>query len=316
MKSRTSTVVRRKSRLVGRLVITFAVVLVLTLSVVFLVRIVHKKSHSETSISYLYEKWNEYDYRAVYDISNAILEIKPFNNAALTLHGYSSFFLATRETDTMKSQAFLDESINSLRVALQSARRSIVPQIEYMIGRAYFYKDEISSYHYYADLAVQYLLRARREGYKSDDIPELLGLSYASLGMTMESISSFSEALLGRETDFLLLSIGEQYFKAGQAAAAEQYLYRISTNCKDQRIVQKSHVLLGQIYISQEKYAEAEKEFRTILEKNQNSADAYYGLGVIYEKAGELIKARSEWRKALRFQANHPDALKKMAEYK
>ncbi len=316
MKKGTSSVVRKKSRLIPRLVITFSVVLVLTLSLVFLFRFVHKKTHSETSISYLYEKWNEYDYQSVYDISNSILAVKPFNNSALTLHGYASFFLATRETDTMKSQAYLDESINSMRLALQNARHSTVPQLEYMLGRAYFYKDEISSYHYYADLAVQYLLRARRDGYKSDDIPELLGLSYASLGMTMDSIASFTEALLVRETDFLLLSIGEQYFKAGQASASEQYLYRISTNCKDERIVLKSHVLLGQIYLSQEKYAEAEKEFQTILEKNQNSADAYYGLGVIYEKGGDLIKARSEWRKALRIQANHPDALKKMAEYK
>jgi len=132
----------------------------------------------------------------------------------------------------------------------------------------------------------------------------------------MESISAFTEALLIRESDILLLSIAEQYHNAGQNAAAEQYLFRISQECKDEQIVLKSHLLLGQIALERENYEDAEKEFNFILQKNENSADACYGLGVIYEKQGDVVKARSEWRKALRIQGNHPAALKKMAEYK
>ena len=74
--------------------------------------------------------------------------------------------------------------------------------------------------------------------------------------------------------------------------------------------------MLGQIYLEEENYDDAKKEFETILEKDINNADAYYGLGVIYEKQGELVKARAEWRKALRIDVNHQNALKKMAEYK
>ena len=110
--------------------------------------------------------------------------------------------------------------------------------------------------------------------------------------------------------------IAEQYKNAGQEQAAEQYLYRISQNCKDEQIILKNHLLLGEIYLNQAKFQDAEKEFNFILEKNQNSADAYYGLGVIYENQGDFVKARSEWRKALRIQNNHPGALKKIAEYK
>ena len=53
--------------------------------------------------------------------------------------------------------------------------------------------------------------------------------------------------------------------------------------------------------------------FDEILKLNKNSADAYYSLGLIYEKQGEMVKARAEWRKALKAQVNHPGALAKMS---
>ncbi len=73
---------------------------------------------------------------------------------------------------------------------------------------------------------------------------------------------------------------------------------------------------MGKIYTEQKKYEQAKKEFESILEKNENFGDALYGLGVVYENEGDIIKARSYWRKALKVQANHPDSLKKLAEYK
>ena len=311
-----TAVVKRKTRVVRRLVAVFVVVLIFAVSAIFTIRFISLHRRSTTSVSYLNQKWNDYDYTAVYENSAIILREKPFNNTALTLHGYAAFFLALAETNTTQAQSYLDEAINNLRVALLNAKPKTFAQIEYMLGKAYFYKNSMSSYYYYADLTVQYLLRAQKDGYYADDIPEFLGLSYASLGMTMDSIAAFTKALLVRESDLLLLSIAEQYYKAGQGMAAAQYLYRISQDCKDEKIVLKSHVLLGIIYTDQEKYADAEREFKTILEKNENSADAYYGIGVIYEKQGDVIKARSEWRKAIRLQANHAEALKKLAEYK
>ena len=79
-------------------------------------------------------------------------------------------------------------------------------------------------------------------------------------------------------------------------------------------MVIKSENLLGTIYIDQEKYDDAMQEFENVLKKNENSADAHYGIGVIYEKQGNIVKARSEWRKALKIQVNHPGALQKMSE--
>ena len=49
-----------------------------------------------------------------------------------------------------------------------------------------------------------------------------------------------------------------------------------------------------------------------VLEKYPNSADAHYGIGVIYEKQGNLVKARAEWRQTLKIQVNHQGALQKL----
>ena len=317
----TREIFRKKSQFLKKLIVFTCLAAIISSAVYFSYRAIDSKINKGNSIVNLKSKWKQNDYQSVYEISSAILYNKPFNTTALTYHGFASFFLSVSQTDVTSSLTFIDDAINSLRLALQSAKFGSVAQLEYMLGKSYFYKNFQSSYYYYADLAIEYLLRAKKHGYKpkdskNDDIPELLGLSYASLGMTMESISAFTEALLVRESDILLLSIAEQYHNVGQDNAAEQYLFRISQNCKDEQIVLKSHLLMGNIFLSRELYDEAEQEFNLILEKNENSADAYYGLGVIYESRGDSAKARAEWRKALRIQNNHPLALKKMADFK
>ena len=176
-----------------------------------------------------------------------------------------------------------------------------------------FYKNTITTY-YYADLAIKYLTLAKNNGYEADDIAEYLGLSYASLGQTYESISAFTEALLVRESDFLLLSIAEQYYKANETGAAQQYLFRIINNSSNDEIILKSRLLLGNIYIDIDELDNAKEQFDLVLQKDDNSADAHYGLGLIYEKQENLVSARAEWRKARKIQPNHAGAVKKLSE--
>lgn len=277
------------------------------------IHFIKKYEASRISIKDVKHAWSEYDYKKVYEHSKILLQDNAYNNTVLTYYGYACFFLSQAQTDTQQAQAYLDECINSLRIALYNSKKTLQPQLQYMLGRAYFYKNTITT-HYYADLAVKYLLLAKENGYKADDIAEYLGLSYASLGMTMESISAFTEALLVRESDALLLSIAEQYNNAKEFSAAEQYLFRIINNSENEEIIIKAENLLGNIYIEKEDYDGAMREFEDVLKKNQNSADAHYGIGVIYEKQGNIVKARAQWRKALKSQANHQDALQKITD--
>jgi tetratricopeptide (TPR) repeat protein len=201
-----------------------------------------------------------------------------------------------------------------MRIALYSARKTAAPQLDYMLGKAYFFKNSFSSYHYYADLVIKYLLNAREAGYEAEDIPEYLGLSYAALGMTQESIASFTEALQKRNVDVLQFRIAEQYFKTGNYEEAKPFLFRLKAESSDETLLLKSHYLLAQIYQSEKQWDVALAEYQFILDKDPNmAADANYGIGVIYEEMGDSARARRQWRQVLQIQSNHPGALLKMA---
>src|SRR5574344_1071579 len=310
------TVVKKKSKIILFLALFLAGIVVLSVLTVFAYRMITNHINNSPTITALYKRWNKFDYQGTYDISGQILQKKPLQNTARTLRGFSSFYLSVSQTDSNLAQNYLDESINNMRIALQNAKDSSIGQLEYMLGKAYFYKDNTSSYHYYADLAIKYLEQAQTDGYISQDSSEYLGLSYAALGLTQQSISALTEALVSRESDVLFLSIAEQYYSNGEGGTAKQYLFRVNSISQNDDIINKSHNILGQIYLDEEDYDNAQNEFETILSTNENSADAHYGLGVLYEKQGDLVKARSEWRKCLRLQVNHPGALKKMSENK
>jgi len=309
-----SNVIKRKSKLGRNLTILISAAVGFAVITVLLIKMFQGTFQDRVTNRKIVDAWNQYDYQKVNELTAVLLEENPFNNFALVYHGFSSFYVALSQLDTLSTQNYLDDAINSLRIALYSSKSKLRGQIAYVLGKAYFYKNTITSY-YYSDLAIKYLEEAKNSGYKPDDLYEYLGLSYAALDMTMESIAAFTEALIVRESYSLLLSIGEQYYKAGQENVAKQYLYRIVNDCEDDNLVNKSLNLLGLIYIDEKDYGKARESFDNILKKNQNSADAFYGIGVIYEKQGDLVKARSEWRKALKIHVNHPGALAKMAAY-
>ncbi|MCQ2981550.1 MAG: tetratricopeptide repeat protein [Treponemataceae bacterium] len=266
------------------------------------------------TLSKVYRAWDARQFETVYALTDEIIRNKPFEPTAEAYHGFAAFYLAVSSTDPQLVQQYIDESINSLRLARPNVSKVLEPQVTYLLGKAYFYKDSFSSYHYYADLAIYYLQDAFDKGVTAADIPEYLGLSYAQLGYTEESISSFSEALLHQENDTLLLAIGEQYIANGQSEFATQYLYRLLETSKDEVMQCRARLLIASVMAEQGQYAEAENEYNLILEKDLSNADAYYGIGVLYEMQGDLVKARSFWRKALKVQVTHQGALQKLGK--
>ncbi len=296
----------------------FICVVVIVLAVAFFTGISmralakHKESSKELSFEHLEELWNLEDYEGVFAQTDRMLEEKPIQQSVLVYRGYSAFYLAVSQTDTSAALAYIEDAINALRLALISNYSKSKPQIEYMLARAYYQKGVFATYNCYSDLAIKYFELAKADGYVSNDIPEYLGVSYASLDMTDESISAFTEALGIGESEKLLQAIGEQYYKAQDYSKAKQYLFRVVSESNDDILVLKSRNILGKIYLEENNLFDAKREFDAILAKDVNYADAYYGLGIIYEKQGDPTKARSEWRKALRVQVNHPGALQKL----
>ncbi len=274
------------------------------------------KKHMDSSITVksIVKLWDVYDYNSIYANGKAFLQKDPYNNTVLTIYGYACFFLAESQNDTTLTQEYLNECITSLRMALYDANSSLLPQIQYMLGKAYFHKNKSSSY-YYSDLAIKYLNLAKQNGCKEKDIAQYLGISYANLGMAEQSIAAFSEALAIRDSPSLLLSIAEQYYNIENYEIAEQYLFRLIKTNEDDDILLKSKLLLAKIYTDKGEYDTALNEYNEILKTYENSADAYYGIGCIYEKQQNIVKARTEWRKALKIQVNHPGAQKKLSIY-
>ena len=234
------TIAKRKNHILRNTIIVSGILLFIAAIASLGIFLVRNYTKNKITLKTIKQSWQQSDYESVYEQGKVFLQDKPYNNTALTYYGYACFYLAVSQIDTYKVQEYLDESINNLRLAMYDASKSLLPQLQYMLGKAYFYKNTITTY-YYADLAIKYLNLARENGYYADDIAEYLGLSYASLGMTYESISAFTEALLVRESDFLLLSIAEQYYKAEETGAASQYLFRIINNSSNDEIILKRY---------------------------------------------------------------------------
>ena len=323
-----SNTVRQKNKYVRLLVTVGSILLaagILFMIAKFSYNHFFKKYNSSINVDSLYKFWEAKDYKKVYDISNEIIAKDFLNNAARTLHGYSSFMLAAAQTESQSNQDLLDEAIINIRIALQYAKENMVPQLEYMLGKAYFYKDGMKNSadaedggehesHYYADLAIKYLTMSREAGFTADDLFEHLGFSYKALGETLNSIAAFSQVLdTPRESDKLLLAIAEQYCNAKETASAKQYLKRTKDKTQDDEIYLRASFLLAQICFDEGRYEEAEKQFNEILEKDKKNVDAYYGLGLIYEKQGDDAEARAEYRKILAYSPRHYGARKKLA---
>jgi len=259
------------------------------------------------SMSAIYADWGASRYIDVYDKTKLVLSRRPLDGEALALRGFAAYYLYSAQNDTSEAQGYLSESIVSLRNAWYRVAPGEKAKIAYILGKSYFHRG-----FYYADLAMKYLQFARDGGVTYPDLPEFIGLTADVLGKNEMAIASFTEALSGKPSDLLLFTLSRSYQKAGNVDKAKQYLSETIRVSGDELLQNKCRYEIGMILIAEGKVDEAESEFNTILEKEPNSADAQYGLGVVCETRGDLVKARAAWRRALRINPVHAGARQKM----
>lgn len=252
------------------------------------------------SMRSVYADWKNKDYGAVYGKTEIILKKRPFNGEALAMRGFSAYYIFAEQNDFSVSYPYLNDCILHLRLALQRVSSSEKPKIAYMLGKAYYQKG-----YYYADLAVKYLEYAKNAGVTANDLPEFLGMSASLLGDTEKAIEAFTMALAEDPSDLLLFALAENYIKIYDEKNAKLYLFETIDKTKDTLLELKCRYLLGSLFLDEGEINDAEKEFNSILEKDETSADAHYGLGLVSEIRGDLIKARAEWRKALKLNPLH-----------
>jgi tetratricopeptide (TPR) repeat protein len=257
--------------------------------------------------------WQQGDYDTVYTMCTEAIESQPLDQFYLSMAGFSAYQIAIGQVDKANQGEFLDAAIRNLRKAMLT-----VPggedgkadgRIYYVLGKSYYYKGE-----YWADLAVKYLeladaaqKKVLRGEFTADDIPQFLGLAYASLHEYRKSVGAFSRLLQNEgeknASDALLTAIARSYMELGDYDMAKGYLLRAIEVSRDSMAVAAARMALGDIYLKEGNSVDAEEQYQAVLDENGENAQAHYKLGELYAARNDLdstARARAEWRKALR----------------
>jgi len=149
------------------------------------------------------------------------------------------------------------------------------------------------------------LERSIESGYMGADTYEYLGLAYSSLAKYEKSADYFQLAIDQDPTDMRFLALAQAHINAGNTAEGETYLLQTIATTEDGVVEQRSRYLLAKIYGDLGRLADAESEYRAIIDKNPRAADALYSLGEIRLKLDKPIEARAYWRDALIIDPNH-----------
>jgi tetratricopeptide (TPR) repeat protein len=255
------------------------------------------------------ELWEQRKYDELILLSRNILNRKPMDDTALVLAGFAHFYKGVAQVSLEEQLPYIDSSVTYLRKAnlVSSLPEKLEAEIHYVLGKAYFHKGR-----YYTDLAIHYLEKALEMGYTNEDIHEHLGVAYSRIEDHERSIHYFLEALERNPSDILYYTLGQVYFQTNRPRETEEYLLKALDTSRDVNVQQKSRMLLGRLYFQREEYVRAKEQYEKILEVNDQSADAHFHLGEIYEELDNTAKARAEWRRALQIDPSHYGARLKL----
>ena len=272
----------------------------------------------------LLQLWEAQEYKEVYNQSKLILASRPLDCFFLTMFGFSAYQLAVSQISSQEASGYFDDCIKALRKALLLEDAENDGRLYYVLGKAYSYKGDS-----YTDLTIKYLEKAREISYNAADIPEYLGLAYASIGDYRSSVAVFSEALeplsgtdgisdgnaevKAAPSGILLFSIAKSYFALGDSAMARLYLQHCISSSRDSRIVFLARLLLAEDLINSGDYDSAEKHIRDILSETGENAEALFLLGEVYASQGNNTRARSQWRRVLEIDPVHANARARLA---
>ena len=256
--------------------------------------------------------WESMAFNEVFYLSGEQLEVNPLDYFLLTINGFSAYQLAIAQINNFNMLHYIDRAIWSLRNAMLLRESVNDGRLFYVLGKSYFYKGAG-----YGDLAIKYLEKARDTGFNARDIPEYLGLAYASAGDYRSSVAAFTMALnppgydLEPPSDRLVLSIASSYIAMGEDEAARAYLMLCLATSRNSDMISIARLSLGEILTRQGESGEAEALYILVTQEGRN-AEAHFRLGEIYSSRGEMVRARSEWRRAIQVDPGHRQALSRL----
>jgi tetratricopeptide (TPR) repeat protein len=258
--------------------------------------------------------WKARNWDLVLADSTASLQASPLDGFYLGFAGLSSFYKGSELPEGEEKAALMDQAVTLLRKTLvltEKNRFAELPraQLEYVLGKSYYYKGEA-----YWDETAKWLEASIADGYHGQDSLEFLGVAYAGIGRNDKAIESFEKALAQKRTDLLLIAAAKAYQDSGNAGQAESLLLESLSRSGDVLTREKCRFALASIYESRSDLAKAREQLELVIKENQQSADAHYRLGLVLQKQGDALGARSEWRKAVSIDPMHAEARMKLSE--
>ncbi|HPE87895.1 MAG TPA: tetratricopeptide repeat protein [Spirochaetia bacterium] len=254
--------------------------------------------------------WAAKDYLAVAQACEVSLSVDPLDPFYLLFDGFASFYLGLAETDGELRGARMDDAIFSIRKALIAPDTPLRPEASYVLGKAYYHK----GVDYYNE-AIDYLNESASLGYYQSDTWEYLALAARGAGRLAESLAYFDKAVeLKPDSPELSLAAASAFVDAGDAAKGERLAAAALESTTDDFLAERSRFLLADIYRKSGRPDDALAQYEAIKALNGESADAWFYEGLVYSEAGDPIKARAAWRKAVNIDPMHAAARQKLSE--
>lgn len=254
--------------------------------------------------------WASKDYLAVAQACEASLSVAPLDPFYLLFDGFASFYLGLAETDGELRGVKMDEAIFSIRKALISPKLPLRPEAAYVLGKAYYHK----GVDYYNE-AIDFLNESTSLGYYQADTWEYLALAARGAGRLAESLQYFDKAVeLKPDSPELSLAAAAAFVEAGDAAKGERLAAAALESTSDDFLAERGRFLLADIYRGNGRPDDALAQYEAIKALNGESADAWFYEGLVYSEAGDPIKARAAWRKAVSIDPMHTAARQKLSE--
>ncbi len=304
----------KKNRLAVRLLVIGLVVAGLSVGTIFILDAIDVAPLGiRRGDSDLLRLWNESDYDAVLRTADSVLEDRPLDGEALTFGGFAEFYTGIEFVDQSARRERLSRSITLLRKALHVPRAPLEAERDYVLAKAYYHKGNE-----YVDLAVRYMERSLEGGYEASDSRTYLGLGYAQLGRFDASVEWFERAIESaprEDVNAVRIKAAESYVAVGDYESAIRTLREAVESLDDEFLILVARNELASVLIRDDQLDAAENLLRDTIERFNESADAYYYLGIVHDETERDVQARALWRTAIAIDPNHTGALQRLANW-
>lgn len=255
--------------------------------------------------------WNTGNRQQTLEMARKACETMPLDPFFLGMRGIAAYYSSFDSTeDDGQRQSLLDEALISLRKSLAvKGSNPLKGQIDFVLAKTYFQKGQP-----WYDLAERYFNEAEKAGIHDPDLSSYMGIISTWKKDYAKAATFFERALQQNASDIVMMSAAVSYRELGNLEKATELLKKILENAADPKIRSRAMLMLGQEYLRQRSFRDAEGMFQKVIEQDPLNADAWYGLGLVYADNKDTLRARSAFRKAVQIDPNHIDARRKLAE--